>query len=313
MVEPKGEHMWLRTGLPGRWATTLAALGLLFSAQVAAATSCNRTTELMAQACARDSEDDNFTALAICANFKDAGEQERCTRQAARDLSSGQAECGAQERARARLCGEVGQEPYDPLIRPADFVARVTNPYFPLRPGTRWVYRSPDSETRVSVTDKTRRILGVKCTVVRDTVFVDGKVEEDTYDYFAQDREGNVWYFGEATAEYVDGLVTSVDGSFIAGEEGAKPGIIMPAHPAPGVTLRQEVAFGEAEDAARYESLGGRIKVPAGTYRQILKTFESTALEPTAREHKYYAPGVGLVLTVNLENGERDRLISIER
>ena len=241
-------------------ATLIAAAGFLASAPTTMATTCDRTTELMAQACAHDREDDNLVALAICANFKDAGEHERCAVQASNDLNSATALCAAQEQARARLCSEVGQEPYDPVIRPTDFVARVTNPYFPLRPGTRYLYRGPDSETRVTVTNKTRKILGIKCAVVRDTVYVDGEIEEDTEDYHAQDREGNVWYFGEATAEYVDGRVTSVDGSFIAGEAGAKPGIIMPAHPAPGVTLRQEAAMGEAEDAARYESLGGQIK-----------------------------------------------------
>ena len=163
----------------------------------------------------------------------------------------------------------------------------------------------------MTVTDRTRKILGVKCTVVQDTVYVDGKIEEDTLDYYAQDRHGNVWYFGEATAELVNGLVVSIDGSFIAGKDGAKPGIIMPAAPPLGATLRQEVALGEAEDVARYESRGGRVTVPYGSFGKVLKTFETTPLEPTARESKYYAPGVGLILTINLETGERDRLVSV--
>ena len=228
------------------------------------------------------------------------------------ELSSAQSLCAAQAEARAKVCGAVGQAPYDPPIDPGNFVKGVTNRYFPLQPGTVWTYRGEDSVIKVAVTNRTRRIMGVDCVVVRDTVSVAGKVEEDTFDYYAQDRQGNVWYFGESTAEYVNGYIVSIDGTFIAGQESAKPGIIMPAKPALGATVRQEFALDEAEDLARYERVGGTLTTRFGTYRNVLKTFEFTPIEPEARENKYYAPGIGNVLTVDLVTGEREVLVEVD-
>lgn len=285
--------------------------GLVATPGAASASSCDQTTELVARSCAREADADQLVALANCANLADAGKATRCVARAGRDLNSAQAECAAQRDVRAKVCGALGQAPYDPPIDPANFVKQVTNRYFPLKPGTVLTYRGEDSVTKVRVTDRTRKILGVQCTVVRDTVLVDGEVEEDTYDYFAQDRQGNVWYFGEDTAEYVDGLVVSIDGSFIAGKDSAKPGLIMAATPAPGTTYRQEFALGEAEDVGRYESRGARLTIGLGTFKDVVKTFDYTPLDPEAREHKYYAPQVGLVATVDLATGEREELVSV--
>jgi hypothetical protein len=290
----------------------LLTAGMAADPAGASATSCDQTTELVARSCAREAEADQLVGLANCANIGTAGDAARCVERAGRDLRAAQTECGAQRTVRVTICGALGQAPYDPPIDPANFVRQVTNRYFPLKPGTVFTYRGEDSVTTVRVTDRTRKILGVDCTVVRDTVFVDGRVEEDTYDYFAQDRQGNVWYFGEDTAEYVNGLVVSIDGSFIAGEKGAKPGLIMAAAPAAGTTYRQEFALGEAEDVGRYESRGGRLTLRSGTYKNVVKTFDYTPLEPGAKENKYYAPQVGLVATVNLVTGEREELISVE-
>lgn len=274
---------------------------------------CDRTTAALATSCAREAPEEFFQAFAICANVANGSQRERCVRQAGRDLQEAKATCGEQRAARQRVCAALGQAPYDPVIRPADFVDRVTNPYFPLTPGTVLVYRGRDSTTTVTVTPRKVRILGVDCVVVRDTVRVDGEVEEDTLDYYAQDRQGNVWYFGENTAEFANGVAVTNEGSFIAGVDGAKPGIIMRATPKVGVTYRQEFALGDAEDLARVESLSESVRVPYRSFSGALKTFEFTPIEPDARENKYYARGVGEVLTVNLETGEREELVSIRR
>ena len=200
------------------------------------------------------------------------------------------------------------------VVDPARFIAVVDNPYFPLRPGMRWEYVSHADEgverTVVTVTPRTRTIAGVTCVVVRDTVRLDGEVVEDTYDWYAQDREGAVWYFGEDTKEYEDGKVVTTAGSWEAGVRDARPGIAMPARPRVGDHYRQEYARGEAEDMGRVLSLSERARVPAGAYDGLVKTEDTTPLEPQVREQKYYARGVGPVLTVDLANGgTRDELV----
>lgn len=151
-------------------------------------------------------------------------------------------------------------------------------------------------------------IVAISCATKRSTKW---KVEEDTFDYYTQDRAGNVWYFGESTAEYVNGYIVSIDGTFIAGEEEAKPGIIMPAKPALGTTLRQEFAVDEAEELARYENRGGTLNTRFRRFQNVLETLTTTPLAPEAKENKYYAPNVGNVLTVNLVTGERAALVSV--
>ena len=230
---------------------------------------------------------------------------------------------GAKEQFRARrdLCHDLGEDRYNPVIDPADFlsveeIAANPNPLFPLIPGTTTNYRSKTDEgtetVAVTVTKETREILGVTCLVIRDTVRLDGEITEDTEDWYAQDSSGNVWYFGENTAEYEDGLIVSIDGGWEAGIDGAKPGIVMFAQPVVGQTYRQELLYGEAEDAAIVISLNETITVPAGTYSQCLQTEDFTPIEPGVREFKYYAPGVGNVLTIDLETGKRSELVSIE-
>ena len=277
----------------------------------AAGGACDRTTAAVARACPKDAAADYLVTLAACANFGTSAARDRCERQANRNLAAAQAECDGQQEARARVCQALGQAPYDPVIRPSEFSANITNPFFPLPPGRVLVYRAPDAVITVTVTSRTVKIAGVTCRVVRDTKVVDGKVEEDTLDYYSQDRAGNVWYFGEATAEFLNGVPVNTDGSFVAGIDHAKPGIIMKAAPRPGVTYRQEFLLTDAEDLARIEALGTRVSVPYGTFSNALKTFEFTPLEPDARENKYYVPGVGNVLTINLENGEREELVRV--
>ena len=152
----------------------------------------------------------------------------------------------------------------------------------------------------MSVTHSTKRIMGVKCVVVKDRVFAQGKLGEKTFDYYAQDKNGNVWYFGEDSKEYKNGKV-STGGSWEAGKAGAKPGIIMQAHPKVGQTYRQEYSKGSAEDMAKVLKLNGSAKVPYESFDHVLVTKEWTPLEPGVAEHKYYAAGVGDIKEVTVK------------
>jgi hypothetical protein len=190
-------------------------------------------------------------------------------------------------------------------VDPADFVSQVDNPFFPLTPGASWLYEG-DEHVEVTVLPDTKLILGVPVTVVQDQVFVDGVLEEDTLDWFAQDRDGNVWYFGEKTAELdKQGKVTSRAGSWEAGVDGAQPGIVMLAVPQVGDEYRQEYLAGEAEDLAAVTALTGSITVGAGSWSggDVLVTEEWTPLEPDTRERKTYARGAGLVKTQTILGG----------
>jgi hypothetical protein len=204
-------------------------------------------------------------------------------------------------------------------LRAADFVATIDHPYWPMTPGTRWVYRErgPRGAARrveVTVTGRTRRILGIRATVVHDVVTEKGRVEEDTFDWYAQDRWGNVWYLGEDTREYEEGKVVSTEGSWEAGVDGAQPGVIMPARPRVGLAYRQEHYAGHAEDAARVLSLEGRVRVPVGSFDHVLVTAEVTPLEPGLVEHKFYARGVGPVLALTVSGGsDREELVRFRR
>ncbi len=277
----------------------------------AGAGACDQTTAAVARSCAKQTVADYLLALGACANVASPRGRERCIKHAAADLKAGPDDCQEQKRARARVCGLVGQAPYDPPIEPANFSPNITNRYFPLPPGTVFTYRAPDSVITVSVLRQTVKIAGVTCRVVRDTNVVAGKVAEDTLDYYAQDRQGNVWYFGEATAEFANGVSVATDGSFVTGVNDAKPGIIMLAAPKPGKGYRQEFELADAEDVAQVVSLGQSVSVPFGTFHNALKTLESTPLEPGLFENKFYVPGVGNVLTVDLDTGEREVLVSV--
>ncbi len=211
-------------------------------------------------------------------------------------------------------CGEPAQESmqaYAPVIDAARFVANVDNQYFPLVPGTAFVYQTPDGGERVEVrvTEETRTIMGVACTVVMVREFEDGELAEETTDWYAQDVDGNVWYFGEDTKEYRADEVVSTAGSWEAGVDGAQPGIIMQGTPAVGQSYRQEYYAGVAEDMGEVLSLEESVSVPYGSFDRVLKTREWTPLEPGDEEAAYYAPGVGLILEA--EGGDRLELVSV--
>ena len=202
-------------------------------------------------------------------------------------------------------------------LDPAEFSAEIDNPYWPMAPGTRWVYRETDSEGNehrviVTVTDETRRVMGIEARVVHDLVTEDGMAVEDTYDWYAQDAEGNVWYLGEDTKELENGKVVSTAGSWEAGVGGAQPGIAVPAEPVVGLTYRQEYAKGEAEDGATILSLDERVETPAGSYEDALMTKDYTPLEPDVLEYKFYVRGVGPVVALGV-SGDVGREELIER
>src|SRR5205809_756507 len=188
---------------------------------------------------------------------------------------------------------------YAPSIDPGNFVSTIDNPYFPLKPGTGFHFRgvrgtTPQTDDEV-VTSRTVKILGVPSVAVRDVVSEHGRPIERTLDYYAQDRQGNVWYMGEDSFERRHGRFVKASDSWQSGVDGAHPGIIMPAHPKPGDAYRQEYyPPGEALDQARVVSTVGSVRVPYGTFTGTLATSEFSPLEPQT-ERKYYAPGVGEV------------------
>ncbi|HEX7134125.1 MAG TPA: hypothetical protein VF228_16225 [Iamia sp.] len=203
-----------------------------------------------------------------------------------------------------------------PELDPADFVATIDNPYLPLLPGSRWVYEETDGggdveDIVVEVTDETREILGITATVVRDTVTQDGVLVEDTFDWFAQDRDGTVWYLGEDVSNYEEGRLVDHDGSFEAGVDGAQPGIVMLAAPEVGRAYRQELYRGEAEDLGEVLARGGEVTVPAGSFTDVLVTRDWNPLEPEVVEEKTYAPAVGLVFEEKVA-GETGRAVLVE-
>jgi hypothetical protein len=196
----------------------------------------------------------------------------------------------------------------------ADFVDRIDHPYWPMAPGNRWVYREDGQRVEVTVTDETKEILGIRATVVHDVVTEDGELIEDTFDWYAQDKDGNLWYLGEATKEFEHGKVKSTEGSWEAGVDGAEAGILLPAEPKVGLRYRQEYLKGEAEDAAEVLSVDERVSVPYGRFDHVLMTKDYTPLDPSLLEHKFYARGVGPVLVLAVSGGsEREELIRFER
>jgi hypothetical protein len=225
--------------------------------------------------------------------------------------------CGADETA-GRNHGASSSLPQGGervMLDPADFTTSIDNPYWPMAPGDKWVYKETDEGERydveVTVTDRTKMIAnGVEARVVHDVVSRDGQPVEVTDDWYAQDKAGNVWYLGEDTAEYENGKVTSRAGSFEAGVDGAQAGIIMAAHPKDGMTYRQEYYKGEAEDRAEVLSTQEQVEVSFGHFMGALLTKDLVPMEPKVSEYKLYARNVGPVLTVQTSGGSsREELI----
>jgi hypothetical protein len=216
----------------------------------------------------------------------------------------------------ATLGAAASGSPAAPASDPHGFSARVDNPWFPLKPGTTYTYvgikDGQPSRDVVVVTHQTRTIQGVPCVAVQDQLYVRGKLHERTTDWYSQDSKGNVWYFGEKTAELDrSGHVTSTEGTWLAGVHGAKPGIYMPAHPRVGQTGRQEYYKGHAEDHFRVAAVIDT--VASGAQASVL-TEETTPLEPRVLDNKLYVRGVGTVVELTVKGGsERNQLVSVTR
>jgi hypothetical protein len=197
--------------------------------------------------------------------------------------------------------GKVGSANvnYHPKIVPANFSTHISNPYFPLQPGSQHLLvglrDGVKTEHVQTVLAKTKTIMGVRCAVIHDRVTANHALIEDTIDWYAQDSSGDVWYFGEATKEYSKGVVTNTEGSWEAGVDGAQPGIVVKAHPKPGPTYRQEYRPGVALDLAKVLSANATVRVPGRTFHHAVMTSDINPLDPSFHERKWFAPGLGLV------------------
>jgi hypothetical protein len=222
---------------------------------------------------------------------------------------SGAAQAGAAPAANAPRTIKSGAGPGWPkVLHPSDFVRRVDNPLFPLEAGSRWRYRGRDADgpfgDHMHVTHKTKTILGVRTTVVHDVVLRHGKQREVTNDWYAQDKRGNVWYFGERTKELSPkGNVITREGSWKSGRDGARPGVLMPGHPKVGQKARQEYYKGHAEDRFKILDTSARVKTPAVSSRHALRTREWTPLEQGIIDNKYYVRGYGDVKEKTVKGG----------
>jgi hypothetical protein len=189
---------------------------------------------------------------------------------------------------------------YAPKIVPANFVKQFSNPYFPMIPGTTFTYEGKtekgNERNEVTITTKTKKILGVTCAVVSGSIYLDDKLAEKTSGWYAEDKNGNIWFFGQDARQYKDGKTAGSGGSWQAGLKGAQPGIIMQARPEIGVSYRQDYYKGKAEDMAQVVSLSETASVPNGDYKDLLLIKTWSALEPTLVENKFYAKDVGLIL-----------------
>jgi hypothetical protein len=235
----------------------------------------------------------------------------------------GRADISPPSRERADGCSLPG--PYDypragePVdLDPSDFSTRIDHPYFPMRPGTVRIYRETDGHevqwVRVTITHRTKVIRGIRARVVHDVVRSGGEIVEDTFDWYAQDSGGSIWYLGEATKEYHDGRLVSTEGSWRYGRDGAQAGLLLPARLEAGCGYREEYLAGEAEDRAVILARREALKVPTGFYRRVLHTSNATPLEPHILENKFYARGVGPVVEVDVSpRFSRAVLVSVTR
>jgi hypothetical protein len=258
---------------------------------------------------------DYWLAIANAGHLETKAEQNEAAGEAREEYYEARELCQDQYIARRELIDDLEEVKYNPDIDPADFDTPISNPYFPLTIGLVREYEGESEDGTetivVTVTDETREILGVECIAVRDTVFLDGEEVEDTFDFYAIDNEGNVWYFGESTVEIEDGWIANTDGAWIAGEDDAKPGIIMPAVPTVGDIYRQEYLASEAEDAAEILSTTETVEIDFDTFEDCVQTADFTPIEPDTLEHKFHAPGVGTIVEVDVESGDSVELTDI--
>ncbi len=295
---------------------------------------CTQTANHVRRACNFEALDDYWLKLAACANESDPIDEEECIAGALTERAENQALCHEQQDSRLSICAAVGEARYDPEFEPRDFISdfrgqAMTNPYFPLGVGYTWELTGEGETVNIEILNRTKEIDDVTCLVVRDQVFVDGALVEDTDDWFALAKNGDVWYCGEEVKDYESfeddkpalPELVSIDGSFKADRDDAKPGILAFARPQPGRTYREEFSLGNAEDVSTIISttygFGANSKldrfIPEALARLLCKancvvTHAFTAAEPGIVERKYFAPGIGFFFQVNLDSKETVQL-----
>jgi hypothetical protein len=296
---------------------------------------CTATAAAVFRACSNETLNDYWIGFGLCINESEGGDRSKCFNELKDSRAEASDECAAQRTARTALCKSVGEERYDPEFEPWNFDSDFrnptnANPYFPLTIGNRWVYLSATERNTVQVTSATKLIDDVRCIVVRDEVFEDGVLTEGTNDWFAQAKDGAVWYCGEETGEFetfdgdrpMNSELVSIDGSFKADRDGDKPGVIFQANPRPGQTYIEEESLANAEDATqvlvvdysygKYPNLDKL--VPPALARLLcanncVVTRNFSPLEPGSFERKYYAPGIGVFLETAPQTGEVNHLV----
>jgi len=310
---------------------------------------CSQAAKSASKACKSEVKDDYYIAVGKCYNLPSQEETKDCIQDAKVEQKEAKELCGDQVDARKDVCEGVGEDPYNPdigsltFILPASINAGNANPYFPLVPTYMWTYKTrvggvvTETITVEVLAGETVNIEGVDCVVVHDIVYegdLDNPADdpdeiiEDTYDWYGQQDDGTVWYFGEfslatqecdeETGELCEEFYDD-EGSWRAGFDGAKPGIIMFADPSdpllPGTVFRQEYALGDAEDVGEVINFNEEtVVVPAGTFNaNVLKSKDYTPIEPDVYEYKYYAPGVGVIKEQAFEDGiETGEVVELE-
>jgi len=315
----------------------LLALAILLAPVSASAAGkfCSETAAAAFGACQNAARDDLETALGICVNVSDSDARSQCNADAKAAKKDADQGCKDQHAARRDVCSALGEARYAPSFAPADFdsdFANLTHPntYFPLTIGNQWTYASGSEVDTTTITSATKLIAGVTCIVSHDVVTTDGDLTEDTDDWFAQAKSGDVFYCGEETKQFEsfagdnprEPELVGIEGAFKAGREGAQPGILSLATPTVGALYRQEFDLGNAEDLAEvlsttYTYVQSTVLdqfVPQALAEALctgncVVTREFSPLEPDAIERKYYAPGIGIFLEVALDTGETVRLV----
>ncbi|MFC1664264.1 hypothetical protein ACFL17_01365 [Pseudomonadota bacterium] len=279
---------------------------------------CSKVANAVFTSCRSEVREEYWLNYGHCLNTDEQQELEECLNESRENRREGWRLCSEQKTARLEICSAIGQALYNPEIDTGQFldpasIAANPNPYFPLIPGMVKMLKSGDETITISVTEDTIEILGVTCIVVRDVVEENGQLVEDTQDWYAQDTSGNVWYFGELSKNYEDGELSDLDGSWKAGVDGAIPGIIMLATPIVGDIYRQEYALGEAEDMAEVVSTDetSESALAADCASGCVVTREFLPIDPDAEELKFYAPGIGNILVIDVDSGDREELTSI--
>ncbi|HLE68680.1 MAG TPA: hypothetical protein VJH87_03280 [Vicinamibacteria bacterium] len=297
---------------------------------------CTETAQLLYNACGNEVQDDHWVASAVCTNVSDKTERAECYAEARVARRESRQLCREQLKWRRQACKSLGEQRYDPDFDPASFETDFTNlqhpnAYFPLAIGNFWEYRGGNEVNTVEVLNETKLIDGVTCIVVNDLVFQDGDLVEDTDDWFAQATDENVWYCGEEVKDFesFDGdnprkpELVSIDGSFKAGRDGDKPGIIFRASPVEGEAYLEEFSLGNAEDVTEIMSTAYSFGsdpeldafVPQGLAELLCSgdcvvTKNFSLLEPGIVALKYYAAGIGFFLEVNPDDGEILQLVN---